>query len=65
MNTRQYYTLFTRDEDGKWHPQFGDYSRSVVKDEAEDSYADEVCKIVKHDDTGDAVWIAQAKLNGE
>lgn len=31
----KYYTLVTRDADGRWSPQFGDYSRSVVKDEKE------------------------------
>ena len=34
---RKYYTLCTR-EDGKWSPQFGDYDRAVVTQEADDSY---------------------------
>jgi hypothetical protein len=34
---RTYYTLATR-TDGKWSPQFGDYSRKVVAQEADDTY---------------------------
>lgn len=29
----KYYTLVTKDADGRWSPQFGDYVRSVVKEE--------------------------------
>lgn len=31
-NTK-YYTLCTRDADGVWSPQFGDYDRSMVREE--------------------------------
>jgi hypothetical protein len=34
---RKYYTLFIR-EDGRWGPQFGDFDRQCVTDEARDSY---------------------------
>jgi hypothetical protein len=34
---RKYFTLCTR-TDGKWSPQFGDYDRAVVAQEADDSY---------------------------
>lgn len=60
---RKYYTLFTRSELGGWFPQFGDYVRSVVVDEAADSYEDDVCKIVRHDDTKAGLEAAQASLN--
>jgi hypothetical protein len=33
--SREYYTLAVY-EDGHWSPQFGDYSRAVVKQERED-----------------------------
>jgi hypothetical protein len=35
---RPYYTLAIR-EQGRWAPQFGDYERAVVTQEARDSYA--------------------------
>lgn len=35
---RPYFSLLTRESDGKWYPQFGDYERSVVADELRDSY---------------------------
>jgi hypothetical protein len=35
--SRRYWTLAIR-EDGVWAPQFGDYMRSVVADEAKDAY---------------------------
>lgn len=31
--SKVYYTLFTREDDGKWYPQFGDYDRKTVIDE--------------------------------
>lgn len=34
---RTYYTLCTRDN-GVWSPQFGDYDRDTVTDEADDLY---------------------------
>lgn len=33
----KYFTLCTRDN-GKWSPQFGDYDRAVVAQEADDTY---------------------------
>lgn len=47
-----YFMLFTRESDGHWHPQFGDKVRSVVVEEAKDSYSDYRAKdrkIVKFD----------------
>ncbi len=36
MAGRPYYTLVTRDGDGLWSPQFGDFALSVVQDELSD-----------------------------
>lgn len=36
-----YFTLVTREDDGLWYPQFGDFDRSVVVTEKADSYARE------------------------
>ncbi len=36
---RDYFTLVIRDN-GIWGPQFGDYERWVVEEEANDSYSD-------------------------
>ena len=67
--TKAYFTLFCREKDGKWYPQFGDYSRSVVAEEAQDSYSREYKakdrKIIKHNDTPNGQQVEQAKLNGE
>jgi hypothetical protein len=38
MPNRPYFTLAIR-EDGRWSPQFGDYERAVVTQEARDAYA--------------------------
>lgn len=32
-SSSKYYTLVTRDAEGVWSPQFGDYDRTVVKEE--------------------------------
>lgn len=34
----RYWMLYTREANGQWYPQFGDYSRRVVDDERRDSY---------------------------
>lgn len=64
---RTYYTLFCLERDGKWYPQFGDFSRAVVTDESRDSYSREYKardrKIVKHAYTRDALEAVQAALN--
>ena len=66
---RTYYTLFCRENDGKWYPQFGDYVRSVVAQEAIDSYSRDYKakdrQIIGHDDTMDSLKLVQAKANGE
>lgn len=53
MNVANYYTLFTKEDDGKWYPQFGDYVRNVVIDEIASyrgDYKRKDIKIVKHYD---------------
>lgn len=37
--TPRYYTLLCREPDGQWYPQFGDFSRECVEQEANDTYA--------------------------
>lgn len=37
--SKSYFTLATREDDGLWYAQFGDYDRDVVKQELDD-YAD-------------------------
>jgi hypothetical protein len=68
---RPYYTLAIR-EQGRWAPQFGDYSRATVEQEARDSYAHDHAgkriraldrKIVKSDPDCDAIDAAMAALN--
>jgi hypothetical protein len=70
---RQYYTLCIK-EFGKWEPQFGDYSKSVVEQEARDVYADRYSmdyvpaknrKIITTSDKQSDIVHAIAKLNGE
>lgn len=65
---KKYYTLFCQETDGQWYPQFGDYSRAVVAQEALDSYAVEYAaarrKIVRHLDTLVSLNAQQRKLNG-
>ena len=41
-----YHTLVTK-EQGRWCIQFGDYDRSVVQQEREDSYAGCPARIIK------------------
>lgn len=71
--SRTYYTLLVRSmESGwRWSPEFGDWSRDVVKSEADDLH--EGYKAIKRKDmkiitTGSevtAINAAVAKLNGE
>lgn len=35
-----YYTLYTRETDGRFGPQFGDYTRKDVEQERRDTYSD-------------------------
>lgn len=35
---RPYYWLVCREPNGKWYPQFGDYTYSVVLNERRDTY---------------------------
>lgn len=64
--SRKYYTLATR-TDGRWGPEFGDYSRSVVVQEKADSYADQFkgkdMKIIVSGDTQLEINQAIATLN--
>lgn len=67
VNGRVYYTLAVRDGD-TWSPQFGDYSRSTVKDELDDwvdsgNFTRKRCKIVTSGDTQAEINAAIAKLN--
>jgi hypothetical protein len=32
----KYYSLYTRDEQGHWHHEFGDYEKKTVTDEQDD-----------------------------
>jgi orotidine-5'-phosphate decarboxylase len=63
---RPYFMLCVR-EDGRWSPQFGDYSRAVVAQEAVDSYSDYprvARKIVRCSGDGHSdIAIAVAELN--
>jgi hypothetical protein len=46
---RTYFTLFTfQARVHQWAPQFGDFSRAVVKQEMADSYKGETCYIAEH-----------------
>ena len=53
---------------GRWVPQFGDYERSVVKEEMqawkEDS-SNKFCIVRTETDTQEAIEEARAKLNGK
>jgi hypothetical protein len=68
---RTYYTLFCRDPDGVWSPQFGDYVRKVVRQEELDcytrnsfgGYAARDRKIIRHPDTPAALHQLQDTLN--
>ena len=48
-----YFTLITRDADGTWFPQFGDYDRNVVKEEVTEyrsEYRAKDVKVIRCDD---------------
>lgn len=65
-NAKRYFSLLVR-ENGKWAPQFGDYSKSVVKSELREwrdngAKAGDL-KIVEHDDSKAALDAAIARLN--
>lgn len=54
--TTLYHTLFTREDNGKWYPQFGDYVKRIVRDEIENyrgEYKRKDIKIVSH---CDSIW---------
>ena len=58
----KYYTLISK-INGQWFPQFGDYDRSVVKDEKEDSYSDQVCEVIVTEDNQPSIDYKIAQLN--
>lgn len=59
---KKYYTLVVR-RDGKWSPQFGDYSKEVVSDEEYDCYDTEVSKIICTNDDQASIDAKVAELN--
>lgn len=59
---KKYYSLLTF-EAGRWCIQFGDYKKSVVQDEKEDSYSDEKCKIICTNDDQASIDQKIAELN--
>jgi hypothetical protein len=65
---RSYYMLFTREGDGYWHPQFGDYLRATVMREERDTYASSYAAADRRirrlpDDQHASVVLAQWILN--
>lgn len=64
MATRplRYFTLITI-EDGRWVPQFGDWSLAVVKQEQRDSYKGQTWHIVYSDGTQAGIDAAVAAMN--
>ena len=63
--TRAYYTLAIREE-GRWAPQFGDYDKATVEQEAVDSYFEHRAldrRIVKSADDRASIDAAIARLN--
>lgn len=65
-----YYWLLTRESDGKWSPQFGDYVRRVVHDEARDTYrrdykARDILVIKAPDDTQAALAVIISEMNAK
>ena len=66
---RTYFTLFIR-ENGRWAPQFGDYSVFVVRQEKSDRYDNgeakiKDMKIVPTVDTQEAINRACDRLNSK
>lgn len=69
MTKRTYYTLCLW-EDDQWTPQFGDYSRKVVRDELEDyrytlDYRRDQLRIVSSGDEQSDIDAAVAQLNAD
>ncbi len=68
--TRSYYTLVVREpgEDSSWGPQFGDYDRSVVAEELQDTKKDwprgSKFRILTTDGHQCSINAAVAALNG-
>lgn len=67
---RTYFTLAIR-ADGVWSPQFGDYDRETVEQEARDmrdsdsALRSKDCKVISSGDSQDAINAAIAKLNAK
>lgn len=59
---KKYYTLVTF-ENNKWAPQFGDYHKSVVKDEQLEYKGKK--QIICTDDNQKAIELAVAELNSK
>lgn len=63
----KYYTVATREDDGKWYPQFGDYELDVAAEEAfemtQSGYAKRDVKVVTTaDDSQAAIDAKLARL---
>ena len=64
--SRAYFTLAIREDDGVWRPQFGAYDRATVENEARESWPHIKLAnraIVKSDPHNDAIDEAIARLN--
>jgi hypothetical protein len=62
-----YWILATRESDGKWHMQFGDYARDIVQFERNDyrsTYAAKNLRVVRCTDSWESIDAAIAALNG-
>jgi hypothetical protein len=67
--TKTYYTLLSRETPkDRWVIEFGDYSRSVVRQERDDmkdgAFCDHAFKIIATGDAQSAIDAAVAALNG-
>ncbi len=68
MKTKTYYTLLSREnKQARWAIEFGDYSRSVVRQERDDmkdgAYCDYAFKIIETSDAQASIDAAVAALN--
>lgn len=63
--SRKYYTLLTKDVDGKWYPQFGDYSKKVVIEESRLGYRKEQTHIIQTDGKQVSIDKRIAELNAQ
>lgn len=68
---KRYFSLLTKEPDGQWAPQFGDYDRETVAEEME-SYREDSgwpegtkFRILSSGDTQAAINEAVAKLNAK